>query len=225
MRVLREGLSLYRKRCAFRYLGRLDPPVGASAGLAPRGGRRARERRAVAGPPFGPSGSPRSAGRQAASPAPLRAIARQKAASTPIGRITSERNPSRLSGGGRRARRCALPRNSNTRGHREQDAGRRCEPDAPASGEGRAIVRLKEVGPTRSSCRRTWAKRLKSRSSHSPPSRATWLASALGVRERGSSTESKTALSGSVRSRQHGGLVVYTVLPPRTSTTGEGEGA
>src|SRR6266478_3890702 len=54
MRVLREGLSLYRKRCAFRYLGRLDPPVGASAGLAPRGGRRARERRAVAGPPFDP---------------------------------------------------------------------------------------------------------------------------------------------------------------------------
>src|SRR6266404_4386863 len=54
MRVLRERLSLYRKRCAFRYLGRLDPPVGASAGLAPRGGRRARERRAVAGPPFDP---------------------------------------------------------------------------------------------------------------------------------------------------------------------------
>src|SRR5438132_13568573 len=55
MRVLREGLSLYRKRCAFRYLGRLDPPVGASAGIAPRGGRRARERRAVAGPPFEPT--------------------------------------------------------------------------------------------------------------------------------------------------------------------------
>src|SRR5439155_18724408 len=89
-----------------------------------------------------------------------------------------------------------LPRNSNTRGHREQDAGRRCEPDAPASGEGRAIVRLKEVGPPRSSCRRTSAKRLKSCSSHSPPSRATWLASALGVRERGSSTGSKTSTRG-----------------------------
>src|SRR5436309_193471 len=98
MGVLRERPSLYRKRCAFRYLGRLDPPVGASAGLAPRGGRRARERRAVAGPAFDPWAHRGSAGRRAASPAPLRAIAPRTALDFDE-RDHVGAKPARLSGG------------------------------------------------------------------------------------------------------------------------------